>query len=131
MRGYLQNIPSIGVRPKFLILYGLRRSVARNLERVEHFAGLSARESAAHETGENHRQRLLNGPGVAQGIEQIFGETWAGVDIGYVGSAQLLVEVAVGAGADGWGSAEEAVGFGVATERILGCPGFHGGPFVA
>ena len=96
MRGYLQNIPSIGVRPKFLILYGLRRSVACDLERVEHFAGLSARESAAHETGENHRQSLLNGPGVAQGIEQIFGETWAGVDIGYVGSAQLLVEVAEG-----------------------------------
>jgi hypothetical protein len=52
-------------------------------------------------------------------------ESRPGADAGYAGAAELLMEVAVGAGARGGRLAEEAVGFGVAADRILGGSGFH------
>ena len=100
------------------------------MKREEHLASLGSGDSTTREARENHGQRLANGLGVAQRVEDVLAESRPGADAGYAGAAELLVEVAVGAGARGWRLTDEAVSFGVATDRILGGSGSHGKSFL-
>ena len=101
------------------------------MEGEEHFAGLRGGDSTTYEPSENHRQRLLNGSGIAQGIRDLLPESRPGADGWPAGAAKLFMAVAVGAGASGRGLGDSSVGLRVAAEWILGTPGFHQVPFAA
>ena len=108
---------------------GLAEEGAGGLESVEHFAGLFGVNAIGGEAGDDHGEGLLDGVGVAQGVEDVGAEAGAGVERGSAGAAELLVIVAEGAGGEGGRLAAAAVGLGVAAERVVGGWGSHGVPF--
>ena len=99
------------------------------LEGVEHLATLFGVDLAGGESGDDHGDGLLDGVGVAQGMEDVGAEAGADAYRGHPGATDLLVVVAEGAGGEGGRLAAAAVGFGVAAERVVGGWGSHGVPF--
>lgn len=77
-------------------------------------------EAAAADPVHDHSEGLLDGVGVAQGMEDVGAEAGAGFEGVAAGVAGLLVVIAEGAVDEGGRLAEEAVGFGVAAERVGG-----------
>lgn len=77
------------------------------------------------EPGQDHREGLADRLSIAQGMEDVGAEAGAGADGGTAGAAELLVVIAEGAGSEGGRLAQEAVGFDVTAERVVGVVDVH------
>lgn len=100
-----------------------------DLEGVEHFAGFAGMDAVARDSGEHHGGRLEDGLGVAQGVEDVGAEAGAGAEGSTAGAAELLVVKTEGALDESGRLADEAVGFGMAAERVGGDVQAHRFPF--
>ena len=114
---------------EFVLKASFGGSSAGELEGEEHFAGLFGVDLAGGETGNDHGKGVLDGARAAQRVKDVGAEARSRADGGAAGAAELVVEVAEGAGGESGRLAATAVGFDVATERVYGVGGVHGGPF--
>jgi hypothetical protein len=116
--GYCQDIPSIGVTAKIVILLALLEVDGGDLKGKEHLASHFGVDTVRGNAVDDHAEGLLDGAGVVQGMEDVGADAGAGADGVSADAVEFPVVVAIGAAGEGGRLAETAVGLGVAAERV-------------
>jgi hypothetical protein len=94
-------------------------------ERDKHCVALFGMDEAGGQSGGNHSEGLLDGVGIAEGVEYVRAEAGAGAEDGRSGAAEFLVMMAEGAGGYRGRLAEATIGFGMAAELVVGVSRVH------
>jgi hypothetical protein len=121
-----KTVVPLGLLLSPLFAQGFAEVLRGDAEGPDHFAAHLGADLAAGEAGEDHGERVADGFGAAQRVEDVGAEARAGGEGARAGAAKLLMVVAEGAGAERRRLAEASVGFGVAAEWDIGPVEAHG-----